>query len=108
MGGVPERHVVLVIVPGCQSLDLAGPYEVFTSIDRARASLGRDDGTHHRLTVAAPSAGPVGSESGLRLVADAALDAVRGPIDTLVVAGGTGVHVVRQDPAIVAEIARLA
>jgi transcriptional regulator GlxA family with amidase domain len=107
-GPVPDRHVVFVVVPGCQPLDLTGPHEVFAGIDEARERLGRGDGPRHRLTVAAPVAGPVVSESGLRLMADVALGAVRGSIDTLVVAGGTGVHVALQDEAVVASIARLA
>jgi len=107
-GGVSDRHVVFVIVPGFQPLDLTGPYEVFAGVDPARAELGRSGGARTRLTVAAPEAGPVGAESGLRIVADRALTAVRGPIDTLVVAGGTGVHAARRDPAVVAAIARLA
>src|SRR3954452_14732784 len=98
---VPDRSVVFVIVPGFQPLDLTGPHEVFGGVDRARSSLGRTGGRRTRLTVAAPDAGPVESESGLRVVADTALGSVRGPIDTLVVAGGTGVHAAVQLPEIV-------
>src|SRR5687768_15238013 len=105
---VSDRHVVFVIVPGFQSLDLAGPYGVSARGAQAPACLGRGDGGRLRLTVAAPTAGPVESESGLQAVADVAIDSVRGPIDTLVVAGGNGVQVARQDPAIVGSIARLA
>jgi transcriptional regulator GlxA family with amidase domain len=105
---VSDRHVVFVIVPGFQPLDLTGPYEVLAGVDRARTELGRSGGARLRLTVAAPEAGPVRAESGLRVVADTSLAAGRGPIDTLLVAGGTGVHAARQDPAIVAAIAGLA
>ena len=40
MGGVPERHVVIVAYHGLQPLDAVGPYEVFAGAGRAAAALG--------------------------------------------------------------------
>ena len=76
------RRIVILTFPGGQSLDVAGPLKVFTATERT-------SGTQRYTTeVVAPAAGPVRTMSGLGLVADAAIADVRGPIDTLFVAGG--------------------
>src|SRR5690349_24579330 len=84
--GIPDdgrmRRVVIFTFPGTQSLDVAGPLEVFMATERT-------SGTQRYTTeLVAPAAGPVRSMSGLTLVADAAIADVDGPVDTLVVAGG--------------------
>lgn len=48
------------------------------------------------------------SPSGLRLLPDAAIEDVRGPIDTLVVAGGDGTPEAMADRRLVAGVGRLA
>ncbi|MDI2124525.1 GlxA family transcriptional regulator [Yinghuangia seranimata] len=74
------RTVVFVVFPGFQALDLTGPHEVF-------AQAGG-----YRCVVAAHTAGPVPSSSGLPVHAGAALaDLAAERIDTLVVVGGSGV-----------------
>jgi len=90
------RRVVIVAFPDVQSLDVAGPVEVF-------AAAGG-----YRVEVVAPVAGLVRASSGLGLWVDAALADVRGPIDTLVVAGGEGTRGVVADEAFVGAIRRLA
>jgi transcriptional regulator GlxA family with amidase domain len=78
------RRIVLLTFPGLQMLDVTGPSEVFSMADR-RA------GGAYSLELVAPSAAPVIASSGLRLLPDRATTACRGPIDTLIVAGGAGV-----------------
>ncbi|HEX4776303.1 MAG TPA: DJ-1/PfpI family protein, partial [Acidimicrobiia bacterium] len=90
------RRVVIVAFPGVQSLDVTGPTEVF-------AAAGG-----HRVELAAPVAGPVRSSSGLGLVAEHAVADVRGPVDTLVVAGGPGTRAAARDPEVVTAVGRLA
>ena len=77
MTGVTGADVVIVVHDRVQSLDVSGPAEVF-------AAAG------HHVRVVSPDGGPVRSEAGLTLVPDGDLTSVRGPIDTLVVAGGPG------------------
>ena len=98
------RRIVILTFPGGQSLDVAGPLEVFAATERT-------SGTQRYTTeVVAPAAGPVRTMSGLGLVADAAIADVRGPIDTLFVAGGDerGIGAIIGDAALLAEVRRLA
>jgi transcriptional regulator GlxA family with amidase domain len=94
---VNTRRVVVIAFPDVQSLDVAGPVEVFA------ASSNR-----YAITVATPGGRPVRSTSGLTLGADAAVESVRGPLDTLVVAGGEGTRAAVADARLVKSIARLA
>jgi len=90
------RRVVIVAFRDVQSLDVAGPVEVF-------AAAGE-----YRVEIVAPAAGVVRAGSGLALWADGTLGEVRGPIDTLVVAGGEGTRAVMADEAFVGDIRSLA
>lgn len=100
-----SRRIALVVFDGCQPLDLVGPHEVFAG---ANGVLQRAD---YELVVAARAPGVIRTESGLGLVADTSLvdlAASRRSIDTLMVAGGDGVHDARADAATVAAVRRLA
>ena len=95
------RRVILVAFPAVQTLDVTGPAEVLRA-----ASLLHPPG--YEVTVVAPEAGPLES-STVTLMPDAALDGVRsGPIDTLIVAGGTGVRAAEADDALIRWIAEAA
>lgn len=89
------ERVVLVVFDRLQQLDATGPYEVL-----------RAGGYHVEL--ASPDGGPVRSESGLVLGVDRALPSVRGPLDTLLIAGGNGVDVAMTDPVVQRAVRRLA
>lgn len=88
-------RVVVVAYEGVQSLDVIGPVEVF------------DKAGGYRIEVVSPGGRAVTTTSGLRLGVDGALERLRGPIDTLVVAGGDVRHAVA-DVAVVAAVRRLA
>ena len=93
-----QRRVVFVIFEGFQSLDLAGPWEVF-------AQAGRRSGGY-ACEVVARQAGLVRSGSALAVHAGQGVgDADPGGIDTLVVAGGGGVDAAREDAALTGWIA---
>ncbi|MET4920875.1 GlxA family transcriptional regulator [Streptomyces sp. PSRA5] len=93
-----QRRVVFVIFEGFQSLDLSGPFEVFQQAGRL--------GPGYDCRIVAPVAGPTRSTSGLRVHADHGIGEVDPTgIDTLVVAGGSGVDDAAKDPALVAWIA---
>ena len=105
-----ERHVVLVTYDGVQPLDVVGPHEVFCGATRAAASLGSSGG--YRVTVASLRGGPVRSESGIELGTVPLPESLAAPsarsgnrraaIDTLVLAGGTGVEEAAGDEELVA------
>jgi transcriptional regulator GlxA family with amidase domain len=76
MGGV--RRVVILAFPEVQSLDVVGPAEVF-------ATAGS-----YEVEVVAPDPEPFFMSNGMRVIPSAAIEDVRGPIDTLMIAGGAG------------------
>lgn len=97
----PHR-IAFLVFPGFQSLDLAGPYEVF-----AGANLAVRRPAYEPMVVAA-TAGPVVSESGLPVVAERSLDDLRpGQVDSLVVVGGNGVFAARDDAATIDWVRRI-
>jgi len=94
------RRVVIAVFPGVQTLDVVGPAEVFRA-----ASLLRPPG--YEVTIAAQTKQPI-ETSSVSFVPDARLADCTGPIDTLVVAGGTGARKAEDDQALVAWIAEAA
>jgi transcriptional regulator GlxA family with amidase domain len=99
------RAVVIVAYDGVQALDVTGPHEVFVGASTA-IGLRRGGTPAYDVMVAAPTAGPVRTESGLQLVASALADVDN--VDTLVVAGGSGVLAATDDAEFVATVATLA
>ena len=95
------RRIVIVAYPGVQALDVAGPYEVFVSASRVVTAEGTN-GVPDAYTVelVSPSGAMVSTESGLPL-GTAPLPHPPGPIDTLVLPGGTGSRAARYDAALI-------
>jgi transcriptional regulator GlxA family with amidase domain len=89
------RSVVIVAVPGVQTLDVAGPAEAFSIASRFH-------GGDYAVRVVTPDGRPARATSGLTLGADDATADVRGAVDTLVVAGGEGVFAAAEDERLVA------
>jgi transcriptional regulator GlxA family with amidase domain len=94
------RRVVIVVFSGVQTLDVTGPAEVFRA-----ASLLRPPG--YQVTVAATGTKPLAT-STVSFVPDAALHEITGPIDTLLVAGGTGTRRAEEDEELIGWIAEAA
>lgn len=82
----PVRVVVLIAYDGCQSLDLSGPWEVFTKASRFSVAAGL--GQTYRLILASPRGGIVQTNSGMQWANSKAISDIQGPIDTILVAGG--------------------
>jgi transcriptional regulator GlxA family with amidase domain len=78
------RRIVLVAFPDVQVLDVTGPGEVFSLASRACSD------PVYEIELVCAGGAPIVSSSGLRLVPHGSLEDCRGPIDTLVVAGGLG------------------
>ena len=87
------RRVVIVAFDGVQPLDVVGPAEVFSTAARLRPP-------GYRIEVVASKAEPIRASS-VTLVPDRATAACRGPIDTLICAGGTGVREAASDEPLV-------
>jgi transcriptional regulator GlxA family with amidase domain len=86
-----SRRIVTVGFPEVQMLDIVGPAEVFSQAGRVSGS------PEYALELVAPEGAPIRASNGLGLVPHRPLERCRGPIDTLVVAGGTGVRAAARD-----------
>jgi transcriptional regulator GlxA family with amidase domain len=93
------RRVVIVAVPGVQTLDVSGPAEAFSIATRFH-------GGDYAVRLVTPFGAPVRGTSGLTLLPDGAIGDVRGAIDTLVVAGGEGVFAAAHDKRLIAWVRR--
>jgi transcriptional regulator GlxA family with amidase domain len=93
------RRIAIVVFDRVQSLDVTGPLEVFTAASR----LAGDDA--YRVELVGTSAT---TTSGLTLGPLLAPAALRGPLDTLLVAGGEGTREAEHDVDLVPWIARTA
>ena len=89
------RRVVIVAFDGVQPLDVVGPAEVFST-------AGAISGGGYDVRVLAPGDDVIRPASGAYgLVAGGTLADGRGPIDTLIVAGGFGVIGAEEDEAVI-------
>ena len=96
------RRIAILAFDGVQNLDVTGPFEVFSTANRLRG------GNEYSLEVVAPQARPLRTGSGLAIVPDRATSGVRGPLDTLLVAGGDGVLRATRDERLVRWVKRTA
>jgi transcriptional regulator GlxA family with amidase domain len=88
--------------PGAQVLDITGPLEVFAMAGAYAEARGERP---YRIRLVAQERGPLCCSSGITLVADASCASLRGPIDTLLVAGGMGTREAHGDDALIDWIA---
>jgi transcriptional regulator GlxA family with amidase domain len=95
------RRIVMVAFPDAQIIDITGPLEVF---GRAARLLTEERGWHvpaYTVEIAATKAGALTTSSGIRVIADRSIAQVRGPIDTILVAGGRGTTTALRDRAMI-------
>jgi transcriptional regulator GlxA family with amidase domain len=92
-GRIEARRIVIVAFDGVQPLDVVGPAEVFSTAARLRPP-------GYAVEVVAPRAEPLRAPS-VSLAPDRSIASCRGPIDTLICAGGTGVRDAAQDERLV-------
>lgn len=99
--GMRTRRIVMLAFSDAQIIDVTGPLEVF---GRAARWLTEERGWRvpaYTVEIAATNAGPLRTSSGIRLIADRSIAQVRGPIDTILVAGGIGVAAALRDRALI-------
>ncbi len=83
------RRIAILAFPGVQSLDIAGPLEVFTGADELiERSSRRERG--YEVCVLSRDGRPVQTSSGLTITPHASLSDAPAPLDTLIVPGGRG------------------
>ena len=93
-----SRRIAVVIFPGFQLLDAAGPIAAFEIAGRFAEGV-------YAIEVLAAEAGPVASSSGVRMAAEALGE---GPYDTIVISGGDGTRSLPELAKIVAWLKRTA
>src|SRR5579863_3960878 len=82
------KQIVLLATPDTQILDTAGPYQIF--VRAAERSTGRVPYAVRMATTT--RTGSIRTNCGLVLGGGLHYRSIRGPIDTLLIAGGTGVE----------------
>jgi transcriptional regulator GlxA family with amidase domain len=91
-----SRRIVILAFPGVQPLDVIGPAEVFAGADVLAG------GGAYDVEVVAKEPGAITVRGGGYSLAPKTTTArCRGPIDTLIVAGGTGVKAAEGDQALI-------
>ncbi len=85
------RRVTFVIFPDALLIDLAGPLQAF----EFAYARGGNKVAAYRTIVASPDGGLVRTSSGVQILTEA-LSSVE-PSDTVIVAGGPGVHAAARD-----------
>nr|WSX53819.1 DJ-1/PfpI family protein [Streptomyces sp. NBC_00974] len=98
---MPETHrVVIAAFPGVELLDVTGPAEVFSVASRV---LGGDQ-RGYQVRIATADGGELPTASGIRLLADLALDEVDDRVDTLLVAGAIDLADGAVEPVVDAQV----
>lgn len=97
------RTIVFLAAPSTQILDVAGPFQVFV---RAADLFVHDYPSRKRpynvLLASTTRRRPVTTNCGLLVTGTETYRSLRGPIDTLLVAGGTGIETAGQDEELLA------
>src|SRR5271168_384300 len=95
------RQIVIVVYPGVQSLDVAGPLEVFSGASQLVGPGGRPRRRGYEIRIVSSDGAALSTSSGMTLTPHFALEQAPAQIDTLIVAGGTGCMDAADDSALV-------
>ena len=93
-----KRTILFLIYDGVQPIDLAGPMQAFATADEETG------GASYEIVVSSIYPGLVQFAGGLQVMG---LPLPSGPIHTVLIPGGPGVHMVRKDPNLLAAVQRL-
>ena len=101
------RQIAILLYPGVQSLDFAGPLEVFSGAQRLIEESGRHE-RGYEVRLLGLDDRPLRTSSGLTVTPHASLEDAPAEIDTLIVPGGYGSREAATDPALLRWISRAA
>jgi transcriptional regulator GlxA family with amidase domain len=99
---MPTRRVVVVALPDVQPLDVSGPADVFAAATERTGG----DPPAYAIEVVGPGGAAIATGAGYGIVPAGALEDVRGPVDTLLIAGGAGAR--HASPEVVATVRDIA
>jgi transcriptional regulator GlxA family with amidase domain len=109
MGAQGPRRIALLAYPHVDLLDVAGPSEVFGAAGRALAAVGRPGEAGYSVQVLSNSRElAVETDSAVALLAHRSYRELRGPVNTLLVAGGLGAEQAAKDRALLRWLRRMA
>jgi transcriptional regulator GlxA family with amidase domain len=109
MGAQDLHRIALLAYPGVDLLDVAGPSEVFGAARRALAAVGGSLDAGYSVRVLSSSRElALDTDSAVSLLAHRSYRGLRGPIDTLLVAGGLGAEQAAKDRALLRWLQRMA
>ena len=95
----PPRRVVILATPSAQSLEVAGPVEVFSMVSQKLREAGRDRMSGYEVEVVSATADlTIKSSSGLTILAHRSWRDIEYGIDTLLIAGGMDVWSGHDEP----------
>ncbi|MEO1083617.1 MAG: GlxA family transcriptional regulator [Acidobacteriota bacterium] len=95
------RPVVVLLFPGIELMDFAGPAEVFHLANLAANQRGSGAGYQYRLRyLSLDGPRPISTSAGICLMADGAASDCDGELDTLIVPGGAISSVIADDDAL--------
>jgi transcriptional regulator GlxA family with amidase domain len=95
------RRIGLLIWPGCEVLDVCGPFDAFHYANYWLLRFGRTGEPGYLCDLIAATPGPVRTTCGIELVATHSYSDIKDGLDTLVVAGGPYPEQAFNDPALV-------
>src|SRR5580658_2407588 len=95
------RRIVMVAFSDAQIIDITGPLEVFGRAARWLTEERDWRVPAYSVELVATKAGALTTSSGIRVIAERSIAQVRGPIDTLLVAGGRGTTAAMRDRALI-------
>jgi transcriptional regulator GlxA family with amidase domain len=96
------RRIGFLVFHDCEILDVCGPLEAFFFADHWLTRLGKTEAAGYRPVIIADTPGPIKTMSGTEIVATERYTEIGEGLDTLIVAGGTGVEQASKDKALVA------
>ena len=95
-----SRRIGFLIYPGCEILDLCGPFDAFYYANHWLLRFGRTNENGYQCDIIAATPGPVRTKCGIEIPATHGYSDIRG-LDTLVVAGGEDAEQASMDPPLV-------
>lgn len=102
------KTIVFLAFPDSQVLDIAGPYQVFVRATEIFLRSHPQQAPPYKVMIASTARGKtITTNCGLSLIATETFRALRGPVHTLLVAGGTGVEKVSQDRDVIAWLRKM-
>jgi transcriptional regulator GlxA family with amidase domain len=95
-----SRRIGFLVYPGCEILDVCGPYDVFFYADTWLTRFGRGE-TGYQCVLVAAAPGPVRTKCGIEIAPTHTFGELGDKLDTLIVTGGCmNVEEAREDPTL--------